>query len=164
MLNAAAIAVLIDNGLSADAIYQVALALESDKPKSANALRQARFRERKNGDEGVTSNVTRNVTPPLKENSKTLGSEPNGSVVADPVKELIDMGVSMLVSQGHDERKARSLVGSWRKGRQTGEVVAALVDAKTRSISNLVEWMPKRLSTSEPPSYFETYRAAGAHP
>jgi hypothetical protein len=72
---------------------------------------------------------------------KSTGDEP-----PDVVKELFDLGVAMLKSQGHSERESRSLVGSWRKGRSPGEVVAALVDAKTRSISNLVEWMPKRLN------------------
>jgi hypothetical protein len=70
------------------------------------------------------------------------------------VKELFDLGVQMLTEQGHDERESRSLIGKWRKGRSPGDVVAALVDAKTRSISNLVEWMPRRLSSKGSPADF----------
>ena len=83
---------------------------------------------------------------------KSTGGEP-----PDPVKQMFDMGVAMLKSQGHDEREARSIVGKWRKGRSPGEVVAGLIDAKTRSISNLVEWMPKRLSGAGPPSFLDHY-------
>jgi hypothetical protein len=87
---------------------------------------------------------------------KGTGAEP-----PDPLKELFDLGVSMLKSQGHSERQARSLIGSWRKGRSPGDIVAALVDAKTRSVSNLVEWMPKRLNGTrrgqDPPSYLDVY-------
>jgi hypothetical protein len=87
---------------------------------------------------------------------KSTGAEP-----PDPLKELFDLGVSMLKSQGHSERQARSLIGKWRKGRSPGDIVAALVDAKTRSVSNLVEWMPKRLNGTrrggDPPSYLDVY-------
>jgi hypothetical protein len=84
---------------------------------------------------------------------KSTGGEP-----PDPIKQMFDLGVTLLKSQGHDEREARSLIGKWRKGRQDGDVAAALVDAKTRSISNLVEWMPRRLnSTGGPGNFMETY-------
>lgn len=65
----------------------------------------------------------------------------------DPVKIIFDLGVKMLSDQGHSESRARSLIGKWREGgKRDGDVAAALVDARSRHISNLVEWMPKRLN------------------
>ena len=87
-------------------------------------------------------------------------SVPNGTgECADLVKELFDLGVELLKSQGHNERESRSILGKWRKGRSDGEIVSALVDAKTRSISNLVEWMPRRLKATGPPggNFMEHY-------
>lgn len=71
---------------------------------------------------------------------KSTGGEP-----PDPLKELFDLGVSVLKAAGHDERQARSLIGKWRKGGEDGEVLAALVECRTKGISNPVEWIPKRL-------------------
>jgi hypothetical protein len=83
-----------------------------------------------------------------------IGGEP-----ADPLKLIFDLGVSLLTSQGKTESEARSLIGKWRKGGdKDGDIAAALVEARTRSISNLVEWMPKRLSGSRqtgPPSFLD---------
>lgn len=85
---------------------------------------------------------------PPKDNIKPPSSVPDGTGSAEPdlLKNLFDVGVSMLADQGHTEKQARSLIGSWRKGRQVGDVLAALLEARTKSISNLVEWMPKRLN------------------
>lgn len=87
---------------------------------------------------------------PPKENISNPPSAPNGagSAEPDPVKDLFDLGVSMLTSQGHTEKQARNIIGSWRKGRSAGDVAAALLEARTKAISNLVEWMPKRLDGS----------------
>jgi hypothetical protein len=147
-LNAATIEFLLGKGLTGEDLLQVALALETDRPKSSAAMRQQRYRERQKEDEGVTCDVTGNVTQPPKENIKPPSSDPNGSGSAepDPVKNLFDLGVSMLGEQGHSENQARSIIGSWRKGRNVGDVAAALLEARTKAISNLVEWMPKRLS------------------
>lgn len=85
-----------------------------------------------------------------------MGDEP-----PDPVKQMFDMGVALLTSQGHNERQARNLIGKWRKTHNDGEIVAGLVDAKARAISNLVEWMPKRLAGARrgtgPPDFLDVY-------
>lgn len=105
---------------------------------------------------------------PPKEEIKPLVSVPNGTggEPPNPVKELFDLGVGILTTQGHSEKRARSLIGKWRQGRNDGDVAAALLEARTRSISNLVEWMPKRLSATGPPKpFFKTVgedRLAGA--
>jgi hypothetical protein len=143
-LNAAVIEVLLAKGLTGEDMLEVARAIEVCVPRSAAAERQARYRERKS----VTSNATGNVTPVPKEKTQTLISDPDGSVgePTDPLKELFDVGVSVLTAVGHNERQARSLIGKWRQGRSDGEVLAALVDCRTKAISNPVEWMPKRLN------------------
>lgn len=80
--------------------------------------------------------------------SQSSVSEDTGVKPPDPVKIIFDLGIAMLAEQGFDERRARSLIGSWRKGRSDGDVVAALIDAQARSISSLAEWMPKRLGNA----------------
>lgn len=82
----------------------------------------------------------------LEARSQSSVSEDTGETPPDPVKELFDVGVSILTDSGHTERQARSLIGKWRQLHSDGEVLAALVDCRTRSISNPVEWMPKRLA------------------
>lgn len=62
-LNAATLEILIAKGLTASDLLDVARALEETKPKSKAALRQARYRERKEA-ENVTSDVTCDVTIP----------------------------------------------------------------------------------------------------
>lgn len=124
--------------------------------QSAEARWAGQVIENKQGDEceRISERTSERSAPPPPPTSvdKSTGGEP-----PDPVKQMFDMGVAMLKSQGHDEREARSIVGKWRKGRSPGEVVAGLIDAKTRSISNLVEWMPKRLSGAGPPSFLDHY-------
>lgn len=152
--NSAALKLMLDKGLTLADVVEIAVANER-RSDPTNADRQARYRERKRN--AVTSRVTppkENISNPHSVSDETGGSPP------DPVAQMFDMGVAMLKSQGHDERKARSIIGSWRKGRSPGDVVAGLIDAKTRSISNLVEWMPKRLSGTRqtgPPDFMEHY-------
>lgn len=167
-MNAETMAYLIESGLSAEQLLEVARRMEADKPHSSAAKRQARYRQRK--AESVTSDVTGDVTPPpiedhtpLSVSNETAGEPPNLA------KQMFDMGLAMLESQGIPEQRARSIIGKWRQGRSPGDVVAALIDAQALSISNLVEWMPKRLSgkrNSDPPSYLdhliERKRAAAA--
>ncbi len=74
------------------------------------------------------------------------GDKPPG----DPVKDLFDVGVSLLTSSGKREGEARSLVGKWRKVHGDGATMAALLDCRGRGISNPVEWMARRLSSVQP--------------
>lgn len=164
----AVMADLASSGLSAEQLALVmelsaAVATEA-RPVADKAAENKREydrqyrRERRNNRTKSYDNNDKHDPP--KENTQTPGSVSDETgASADPVKELFDLGVAMLKSQGHSEPKARSIVGGWRKGRSPGEVVAALVDAKTRSISNLVEWMPKRLTAAarSPPNFLEHY-------
>jgi hypothetical protein len=63
------------------------------------------------------------------------------------LKELFDVGVSVLTAAGHSERQARSLIGKWRKHGEE-QVLTALIACKTKSISNPVEWITKSLNGS----------------
>jgi hypothetical protein len=72
-----------------------------------------------------------------------------GGAAADPVKELFDVGVSVLKSAGSTEKQARSLIGKWRKDNSDGEVLTALIDCRTRAIAEPVEWLTKRFSGTE---------------
>lgn len=78
-MNSAAIRILIEKGLDAEAIAEVAEALEARPQRSSGAERQARYRAKKKVERNE-SNVTRNVTDnkkeksphtPLKEKNKT---------------------------------------------------------------------------------------------
>jgi predicted transcriptional regulator len=87
-------------------------------------------------------------TPP-EADTETEGSVDKSTGPApDPLKEMFDVGVSILTAAGHTEKEARSLIGKWRKGRSPGEVVVALIDCRTKAISNPVEWLTKRFAGS----------------
>lgn len=64
----------------------------------------------------------------------------------DPVKQLFDFGIGVLIEGGRSEKDARSLIGKWRKGGRDGEVMAALMECRARGIAEPVEWLEKRLS------------------
>ena len=76
---------------------------------------------------------------------KSNGGKPPENEKIDPVKQLFDLGISILVEAGTPERQARSLVGKYRKGKPDAEVLQALLDCRAQSISNPVEWLEKRL-------------------
>lgn len=86
-------------------------------------------------------------TPP-ETDTETEGSvsKDTGGKPPDPLKQLFDVGVALLTSTGGTERQARSLIGKWRKARPDSEVLAGLIDCRTRAISNPVEWLEKRFS------------------
>lgn len=123
-----------------------------DRKKAENA--------RKNGKTGGNPSLRKQKeNPPLDKGGdkgclKLRGQRPDtipngmGDKPPDPVRDLFDIGVSVLVAAGHSEKESRSLVGKWRKDHSDGEVMAALVDCRTKAISNPVEWMPKRLGRS----------------
>jgi hypothetical protein len=78
-----------------------------------------------------------------KDNSEAKAS---GAVAADPVKQLFDVGVSILTDAGQSEKQARSLIGKWRKAKSDDDVLTGLLDCRARAISNPVEWLEKRFA------------------
>jgi uncharacterized protein YdaU (DUF1376 family) len=78
---------------------------------------------------------------------KSTGGEPpaNGG---DPVKELFDLGVAILVEAGSTEKEARSLIGKWKKSRGEVEVMKALLECRREQIASPVEWLTKRLQAA----------------
>lgn len=91
----------------------------------------------------------RNVseTPPDTDTDITVSND-TGVPPSDPLKEMWDLGVSILVSTGTPEKQARSLLGKWRKAKGEVEVLAALLDCRARSISEPVEWIEKRFKSA----------------
>jgi hypothetical protein len=87
-------------------------------------------------------NGTRNKSEPVSEDKSSGAS-------ADPVKDLIDMGVGLLTSTGTPERQARSLIGKWRKGRDISEIALAFADCRTKAIANPVEWLERRFKGAQ---------------
>jgi hypothetical protein len=141
---------LVSKGVTADEMLAFA---KMGGGRSKGAERTARWRANKvkNVTKGVTRDVTSDAShPPIEDHTPhSVPDGTGGKPPADPVKGLIDDAVAILRSQGHAEKQARSIIGSWRKGgERDGEIIAALVEARQRSISNLVEWMPKRLNGS----------------
>lgn len=67
---------------------------------------------------------------------------------ADPVKELFDLGVSLLVAAGKTDKEARSLIGKWRKAKSDGEVISGFLDCRAKAISDPVEWLTKRFQAA----------------
>jgi uncharacterized protein YdaU (DUF1376 family) len=89
---------------------------------------------------------------------KSSGGKPPAN---DAVKELFDVGVSILVDAGSSEKEARSLIGKWKKSRGEVEVMKALLECRRQEIASPVEWLTKRLQQSRyvSPSGYE-YRGS----
>lgn len=66
----------------------------------------------------------------------------------DTVKAIFDLGVTLLTASGHDERASRSIVGRWRKEYGDPRVLEALLDPVTKTKSDPVSWMPRRMGTA----------------
>ena len=108
--------------------------LKNKGSRNANASANAQANGNANGNA---------PPPPPIESSDTIVS---GGEAADPVKELFDAGVSLLVGAGQTEKQARSLIGKWRKGKTDGDVLTGILDCRARAISNPVEWLEKRFN------------------
>lgn len=153
-MSAALLTKLIEAGTPADLVAEVAMEL-GRALAAAELLEQRRAKDRqrkrlprKSAESGESAETRR----PPKENIKPPAvSDETGGEPPDPIKDLFDVGVSILKASGHDERHARSIIGKWRKTHSDGEVLAALVDCRTRAITNPVEWMPRRLNGTGPP-------------
>lgn len=114
--------------------------------KAGNASAKAKLLKRNN--RGATSvgdtlqqNDNEQATPTPIPN--TLDKS-NGGKPPDPVKELFDLGVALLVEAGSTEKQARSLIGKWRKSKPDADVLQGLLDCRARSISEPIEWLEKR--------------------
>jgi hypothetical protein len=150
-MSAALLTKLIEAGTPPELIAEVAM--ELSRAQATSELieqRRAKDRERKRVPRiPRKSTEDAEIQPPPKDKK----SNPPSSVAiatvgeADPLKELFDVGVSVLTAAGHSERQARSLIGKWRKHGEE-QVLTALIACKTKSISNPVEWITKSLSGS----------------
>lgn len=125
---------------------------------SRRMIRDEKRREtlQKNGSKGGNPNLRKQGVgdgldkqeanqPDKPQKPEARGSVANATgASADPIKELFDVGVSLLVDTGSTEKQARSLIGKWRKAKGEGKVLEALIDCRARAISNPVEWIEKR--------------------
>jgi hypothetical protein len=126
-----------------------------------SAERVARHRERKRqnnvdpdkGNADVTLQERPCNAPETETELDTDSSEANASGAeppADPIKEVFDLGVSILTESGCPEKQARSLIGKWRAGgKNDGPVLVALLECRNKSISEPVEWLTKRLQAAK---------------
>lgn len=67
----------------------------------------------------------------------------------DPVKELFDLGVTILTAAGTPDKQARSLIGKWRKAKGDAAVLTALLDCRARAVTEPVEWIEARFRTAK---------------
>lgn len=97
-----------------------------------------------NADANAQANADANGYAPPPPPTKSSVDKSTGGEPPDPIKELFDTGVSLLTAAGQTEKQARSLIGKWRKTSSDGEVLTALIDCRSRAISEPVEWLEKR--------------------
>ncbi|MDP5216712.1 DUF1376 domain-containing protein [Ruegeria sp. 2205SS24-7] len=76
--------------------------------------------------------------------SDTNVSDAEASPV-DFTKEVFDRGVAFLSKYGTPEKKARSLIGMWRKDAGDSETFNALRDANREGVTEPVSWITARL-------------------
>lgn len=63
----------------------------------------------------------------------------------DPLKDLFDAGLALLISTGTPEGRARSQIGKWRKRVGEARALAAIVAARDAGVSQPMEWIEARL-------------------
>ncbi|MFD1950674.1 hypothetical protein ACFSGX_07830 [Sphingomonas arantia] len=86
-------------------------------------------------------------------NKKSSEANASGTdAPTDPVKQVFDLGVALLTDAGTKPQPARGLVGKWRKEFGDGAVLAALLDCRSRGISDPAAWVIKRLQAAGPTS------------
>lgn len=93
------------------------------------------------------ANETSTPIPDPYSVDKSTDGEPSANG-HDPVKELFDLGVSILTASGTAEKQARSLIGKWRKSKTDGEVISGFLDCRAKAISDPVEWLTKRFQAA----------------
>ena len=127
---------------------------QSEKGKAGA---QAKALKRQGRDEAAAKSGSASAEaqgqPDASSHLHTQDSVSNDTVASDPVKMLFDLGISVLGEAGVPEKQARSLIGKWRAKSGDAEVIAGLVDAKEKSISQPVEWMTKRLAGRGKPNF-----------
>lgn len=80
---------------------------------------------------------------------------PNGSdaVGVDFTKEVFDRGVAFLSKYGTPDKKARSLIGMWRKNSGDDALFSALRDANREGVTEPVAWITARLKPKTPENF-----------
>ncbi len=97
--------------------------------------------------------------PPQSQCSDTIVSGAEAPI--DVAKMIFDLGARLLTEAGTKPSHARSLLGKWRRDFGDSGVLIALTDCQAKSISNPVEWLPKRLA-ARPASFLDSYKARAA--
>lgn len=110
--------------------------------------------ENNEGDQGnleATLSQPQAISEARSQSSDILSDgKPSANGSGDPVKDLFDLGVSILTSGGSTEKQARSLIGKWRAGgKNDAKVLVALLECRTKLISEPVEWLTKRLKPAK---------------
>jgi hypothetical protein len=149
-LNAATIQILIQKGLSATDLLDVARAMEAGQPKTAGAVRQARYRDRQKDAETVTSDVTRDVTNDRVSPNDNISNPlpvPITDVIGDPEKVVFASGVQFLGCHGVPEQKARSLIGKWKRDHGAPSVISMLSAAKREGAIEPISFIEAGLRT-----------------
>lgn len=111
---------------------------EDNSAARAKAWREERKRTQENANE-------------LPETETELSSEgkPSGAEApADLRKQVIDLGLSLLMASGKTEKEARTLVGMWRKSKGDPAVLAGFMECQAQDISNPLEWLQKRFQSA----------------
>jgi hypothetical protein len=120
-----------------DAPYKWA---ERQYKSDTSTERVKRFRKRfGNNDE------TPSETEAETDNSEAKAS--GGEPPSDPVKQVFDLGVAILTSNGTAEKHARSMIGKWCKAKGEAQVLQALLDARNRA--SPLEWIEARFKTAK---------------
>lgn len=148
-MNAAAIAILVEKGLTAADILAVAEALERKKDKTG-AERQARYRERHK----VTRYVTRDAGSPYEDTSTPSGTDlPDEASASSPVRQP--------VSEARDFWNETAAATGWSQVRDLSPQRAKLLSARLRQ-HGLDGWKAAvnraraspYLGGTDPPSWF----------
>lgn len=69
--------------------------------------------------------------------------------IEDPVKALIDTGISLLGAAGIPASRARSIIGKWRSDHGDAPTLAAIIAARDHGVTQPVEWISGRFRSTK---------------
>lgn len=117
------------------------------KREDNSASRAKKWREDKKAERARTQpNASeRPETETETDNSEPIGSGAAAPTAADFTKSMWDTGKAILKAAGHDERRAGSILGRFRKTYSDSEVLTVISRCQIAQPSEPVEWITKAL-------------------
>ncbi|QQV76515.1 DUF1376 domain-containing protein [Sphingomonas aliaeris] len=102
-------------------------------------------------DSKPASEIGSERVPPIPTPTSVSNDTGAAAPEIDPVKLLFDTASALLKDAGSNDKQSRSIVGKWRRQFGDEKAMSAVLAAKSRGVSEPIEWITKRLNTLQEP-------------